>query len=83
MHVAAGDGECKFWLELELTDGRRIGFPADRFRILKAAGDEALAEVQLRLNGYALRWEKLDEDLTVQWIVEGRFQLPLPVSYAA
>jgi len=38
--------------------------------------------VRLRLNGYALRWDKLDEDLTVQGILEGRFQLPLPVSDA-
>jgi hypothetical protein len=68
---------------IELTDGRQIGFPADRFKILSQASDEELKEVELRLNGYALRWERLDEDLTVQGIVEGRFQLPLPVHQAA
>lgn len=68
---------------IELTDGRHIGFPADRFKILSRASDEELKDVQLRLNGYALRWEKLDEDLTVQGVVEGRFQLPLPPSEAA
>lgn len=68
---------------VELTDGRQIGFPADRFRILSKASDEALQQVQLRLNGYALRWEELDEDLTIQGIIEGRFQLPLPVKRAA
>jgi hypothetical protein len=68
---------------VELTDGRHIGFPADRFKILKAASDQQLEKVELRLNGYALRWEELDEDLTVQGIVEGRFQLPLPVHEAA
>jgi hypothetical protein len=62
---------------VELTDGRQIGFPADRFRLLRAADDEALKKVALRLNGAALRWEELDEDLTVRGIVEGRFQLPL------
>lgn len=61
---------------IELTDGRQIGFPADRFKLLSRADDEALAAVELRLNGHALRWEALDEDLTVQGIVEGRFQLP-------
>jgi hypothetical protein len=61
---------------VELTDERVIGFPADRFRILKAATDEELKEVELRLDGQALRWEQLDEDLTVAGIVEGRFQLP-------
>jgi len=63
---------------VELTDGRQVGFPADRFKILSQASDEQLRAVKLRVNGYALRWEELDEDLTVQGIVEGRFQLPLP-----
>ena len=62
---------------VELTDGRQVGFPADRFRILSHATNEQLQRVQLRLDGYALRWDELDEDLTVQGIVEGRFQLPL------
>lgn len=61
---------------IELTDGRIIGFPADRFRILKEATDEQLQEVTLRLHGYALRWETLDEDITVPGIVAGNFQLP-------
>ena len=61
---------------VELTDGRIIGFPADRFKILKNATDEQLKEVTVRLNGYALRWELLDEDITVPGIVAGNFQLP-------
>jgi hypothetical protein len=70
------------WVEkrtvfLELTDGRIIGFPADRFRILKNARDEQLKEMTLRLDGYALRWESLDEDITVPGVVAGNFQLPL------
>lgn len=63
---------------LELTDGRQIGFPADRFRLLHAADDAQLSQVALRLDGAALRWEAIDEDITVRGIVEGRFQLPLP-----
>lgn len=71
----------KVWTEkrmiyIELTDGRIIAFPADRFIILKNATDEQLKEEQLRLNGYALRWENLDEDITVPGIVAGNFQLP-------
>ena len=62
---------------VELTDGRQIAFPADRFRILRDASDEELKTVQLRLNGAALRWEALDEDISVQGIVAGHFQLPL------
>jgi hypothetical protein len=63
---------------VELTDGRIVGFPADRFRILKSATDEQLKAVTLRLNGFALRWEELDEDLTVPGVVAGNFQLPPP-----
>lgn len=62
----------------ELTDGRTISFPADRFRILSKATEEDLKDVAIRLNGFALRWENLDEDITVKGIVAGNFQLPLP-----
>ena len=75
----------RVWVEkrtvfLELTDGRIFGFPADRFKILSAASDETLQEVRLELDGYALRWEKLDEDITVPGVVAGHFQLPLPAA---
>jgi hypothetical protein len=30
----------------------------------------------LRLNGYALRWEEIDEDITVPGIAAGHFELP-------
>ena len=68
---------------VELTDGRQIGFPASRFKLLRDASDEALAAAQLRLDGAALRWDALDEDISVRGIVEGRFQLPLPVEKQA
>jgi hypothetical protein len=68
---------------IELTDGRQIGFPADRFCLLANAADEALGQVELCLNGAALRWEALDEDISVRGIVEGRFQLPLILPLAA
>jgi len=61
---------------IELHDGRYVGFPADRFRILSKASEEELAQVRLELDGFALRWEALDEDITVPGIVAGHFQLP-------
>ena len=61
---------------IELYDGRIIGFPAERFKLLAKATDEQLAKVTLELQGYALRWEELDEDISVAGIVAGRFQLP-------
>jgi len=78
--VTVEPAAIKAWAEkrmifVELTDGRIIGFPADRFKILKNATDEQLKEVKIRLNGYALRWESLDEDITVPGIVAGNFQL--------
>ena len=65
---------------VELTDGRQIGFPAARFKLLRDASEEPLKQVTLRANGTALRWEELDEDLSVSGIVEGHFQLPLPMA---
>ena len=63
---------------IELTDGRIVGFPAARFKRLKAATDEQLKQMTVELDGYALRWDEIDEDITVPGIVAGRFQLPPP-----
>ncbi|MBM4342608.1 MAG: DUF2442 domain-containing protein [Deltaproteobacteria bacterium] len=62
---------------VELTDGREVGFPADRFVLLRAATDEQLRGVRLRAEGTALRWDELDEDITVRGVVAGRFQVAL------
>jgi len=79
--VSVEPAAIRAWAEnrmifVELTDGRLIGFPADRFKILKNATDEQLKEVKIRLNGYALRWESLDEDIALPGVVAGNFQLP-------
>ena len=73
----------RVWVEgrsvfLELHDGRIFGFPASRFRRLRDASDADLHKVTLELNGAALRWEEIDEDITVRGVVAGRFELPLP-----
>ncbi|MBK5939356.1 DUF2442 domain-containing protein [Halochromatium roseum] len=86
MNTTAIDHEpcaLRAWAEarmiyLELKDGRIVGFPADRFKLLSAATQEQLKQVTIEVNGYALRWDALDEDLTVAGVVAGRFQLPLP-----
>jgi hypothetical protein len=61
---------------VELTDGRIVAFPAARFKRLKTATEEELKGVTVEVNGYALRWEQLDEDITVPGILTGNFQLP-------
>ncbi len=71
----------KAWVEnrfvyLRLSDERIFAFPANRFRRLKEAPDELLARVRIEVNGHALRWEELDEDITVPGVVAGRFELP-------
>ncbi len=63
---------------VELTDGRIVGFPASRFSRLKDASDEQLKAVSLEVAGRALRWESVDEDISVRGIVLGRFELALP-----
>lgn len=69
------------WIEnrmvfVELHDERVVGFPAGNFALLAAATDEQLAKVRLRANGAALRWEDLDEDISVRGILAGRVHGP-------
>jgi hypothetical protein len=66
------------WIEgsyvcLRLSDDREIRFPASKNRKLRAARPEQLANLELICNGTGVHWPDLDEDLSVQGIVEGRF----------
>jgi hypothetical protein len=81
IHQEAEAVATRTWTEgrmvyVELTDQRVVGFPAHRFRRLKDASEAELAEVHLEVGGTALRWESLDEDISVEGVVAGRFQLP-------
>jgi len=58
---------------LELVDGRFVSFPAAKYPLLARAPQSLLEKVALRLNGLALRWEELDEDIWVDDAVCGRF----------
>ncbi len=69
--VRAWVRQRKVWVELE--DGREIGFPADKFRRLRDADDDLLAKVRIESRGQALRWEELDEDLSISGILAGRW----------
>lgn len=69
---------ARCWVEgrsvrLELADGRFVSFPAEKYPLLANATQPLLEKVQLRLNGLALRWEELDEDIWVDDAVCGRF----------
>jgi len=54
---------------IELLNGDVIFIAADRFPRLAEATDAQLAAVYLRLKGTALRWDDIDEDLTVRGVV--------------
>ena len=69
--VRAWVRDRKIWVELE--DGREVGFPAENYRRLRDATNEALAQVEIAAGGCALRWENIDEDLTISGILEGRW----------
>lgn len=60
-------------VRVELEDGREIAFLADRFRRLRDATDEQLREMRIEARGRALRWETLDEDLTIDGVLAARW----------
>jgi hypothetical protein len=66
------------WIEgrrvwLELDDQRIVSFPAAKYPLLAEAPQELLEKIRLRVQGRALRWEELDEDIWVDDAVQGRF----------
>lgn len=66
------------WVEgrriwLELSDQRLVSFPATKYPLLAGASQNLLESVKIRLQGLALRWEALDEDIWVDDAVHGRF----------
>ena len=66
------------WIEgrrvcLELADQRLVSFPAAKYPLLADAPQTQLEQVKLRVQGLALRWEELDEDIWVDDAVQGRF----------
>ncbi|HEV8543483.1 MAG TPA: DUF2442 domain-containing protein [Verrucomicrobiae bacterium] len=68
----------RVWVEnrrvcLELEDERVVSFPASKYPLLVKAPQNLLEKVTLRLNGLALRWEELDEDILVDDAVSERF----------
>jgi len=77
--IAATAVRC--WIEnrrvwLELSDQRMVSFPAAKYPLLANASPDELAKVTLRVQGRALRWESLDEDIWVDDAVAGRFPRP-------
>jgi hypothetical protein len=59
------------WVCIRLADDREIRFPASKNRRLRKATPEQLSNLELSCAGTGLHWPDLDEDLSVQGIVEG------------
>jgi hypothetical protein len=75
------------WVEgrrvwLELADQWLVSFPAAKYPLLAEAPQQLLEKVQPRVQGRALRWEDLDEDIWVDDAVHGRFPKPQSVGQA-
>lgn len=73
----------KAWVEgrmvcVKLADRREIHFSAAKNRCLHKAPTAAkLAKIELICDGTGLHWPDLDEDLSVQGILEGRLRTGL------
>jgi hypothetical protein len=61
------------WVAVRLEDDREIRFPVSKSRRLRSGTPRAVENVELICNGTGLHWPDLDEDLSVQGILEGRF----------
>lgn len=68
----------KVWIEnryicLKLKKDDEFRFSASNNRKLSNATESQLANVELICDGTGLHWDKLDEDLSVSGILDGRF----------
>ena len=56
-----------------LNDNREIRFPVFLNKKLKDASVEEISDIEVICEGTGLNWPRLDEDLSVTGILEGRF----------
>ena len=59
-------------LETELSDGRTIRVPISWYPRLSHAREEDLVQWTLTGNGSGIHWPKIDEDISVQNILDGQ-----------
>lgn len=60
-------------LVVDLQNGVTFIVPTHLIQIFQNASDEEIADIEILLNGLYLRWNKLDEDLTVEHLAAGIF----------
>jgi hypothetical protein len=59
----------------ELRDGREIGVPLDWFPRLRNASPEEREDYYLTANGTGVHWEKLDEDISIKYLLSEQLLL--------
>ncbi len=57
---------------IQLSDEQEIRFPATKNPRLHRGSPKEVAHVEIICDGTGLHWPDLDEDLSVQGIIEGR-----------
>ena len=62
--------EYTMWVEL--NDGRTLGIPLAWFPRLLHATMEQREDYRISYSGNGLHWDDLDEDISVQGLLEGR-----------
>lgn len=68
----------KAWYEngmicMLMSDNKEIRFPVEANNKLKNATDKQRNRIEIICNGTGLHWPELDEDLSVNGIIEGRY----------
>ena len=53
-----------------------VGAVVDALSLAAEDGDKEVGALTRKVDALIVRWESLDEDLTVEGVVSGRFQLP-------
>lgn len=60
-----------------LSNGAELTFAASSFPRLKNATTSQLSNVQIQVNGRALRWEEIDEDISIDALISDQANFPL------
>ena len=58
-------------LSVELSDGRTISVPVDRYPRLAHATEEERANRRIIARGHGIHWEDIDEDISVEGLLAG------------
>lgn len=72
VHVKRDGAIAKYWLTVDLMDGRTLHVPLNWYPRLVHGTTAERAHWQLLGNGYATEWPDLDEHIGVEGLLAGR-----------